>query len=96
MPRETPDTAEMTKPTVRTRMMSTATLLVSGPAPDTIVTPVAICMAAMPRAAAVPNSVAMIAKMSTSLPANPSVWRSPKRVRKIEDMRKARPRRYAA
>ena len=65
--------AEMMKPSVRTRMMMTSALFVIGPASATMLTPVPICMAAMPRAAAVPKRVATIAKMSTSLPAKPSV-----------------------
>lgn len=93
MPRETPETAEMMKPRVRTRMMTTSILFVIGPAPETMLTPVPICMAAMPKAAAVPKRVATMAKMSTSFPAKPSVWRLPNRVWKIEDSSSDRPRR---
>ena len=66
MPRETPETAEITKPIESTAMISTSTVLVSSETPETTTTPSPICRAAMPRAAAVPNRVAMIAKMSTS------------------------------
>ncbi len=93
MPRETPETAEMMKPIVSTQMMRTSIVFVIGPMPETIETPVPICIAAIPRAAAVPKRVATIAKMSTSLPAKPSEWRWPKRVRKIEESSSDRPRR---
>jgi hypothetical protein len=83
----------MMKPRVSTRMMTTSMAFVIGPAPETMLTPVPICMAAMPRAAAVPNRVATMAKMSTSLPAKPSVCRLPKRVTKIDDSSRERPRR---
>ena len=71
----------------------TSALFVIGPASATMLTPVPICMAAMPRAAAVPKRVATIAKMSTSLPAKPSVWRLPNSDWKIEDSSSDRPRR---
>ena len=68
-------------------------LLASGPAPETISTPVPIWIADRPRVAAVPKRVAMIAMMSTRRPAKPLVWFSPNSVRNTEDSRETRPRR---
>ena len=93
--RETPETAEITKPAESTPMIRIITVLVSSEAPETITTPSPICSTAIPRAAAVPNSVAMIAKMSTSWPAQPSVSFLPNSRSKIEDISRVRPRRYA-
>ena len=72
MPRETPETAEMMKPTDSSAMSRIRTLLPSSPMPPTIEMPEPICMAPMPREAAVPNRVAKMAKTSMSLPRGPS------------------------
>ena len=93
MPRETPETAEITKPTESTAMITIIMVLVSSEAPETITKPSPICSTAMPSAAAVPNSVAMIAKTSTSCPAQPSECFLPNRRSKIEDISRVRPRR---
>src|SRR5699024_8356556 len=94
-PRATPETADTIKPIIKTAIMLARTVLVISDTPATIVTPSPICNAAIPSAAAVPKSVAIIAKMSTRRPAKPSVWRAPNRRRKIDDMSKLRPRRGA-
>ena len=94
MPRATPETAEMTKPTDKTPMMMSSALLASGPAPETISTPWPICTAESPRVAAVPKRVAMMAIMSMILPTTPSVLREPNSGLNTEEMRGTRPRRY--
>ena len=93
MPRATPETALMMNAAVRMARMMIRPRLPSGPASEMISTPWPIWMAARPREAAVPNRVAMMAKMSTRRPAKPSVWRWPNRVRNTELSSGTRPRR---
>ena len=93
MPRDTPETAETTNATVSTAMIPISRALVTSPAPVTIWMPWPIWIAARPRVAAVPNTVATIANMSTIRPARPPVWRAPNRDRNTEEISVTRPRR---
>ena len=64
MPRATPETAEAIVPRVSTPMITMASAVPVGGSPPTISTPRAIWRAPMPREAAVPKRVAMIASAS--------------------------------
>ncbi len=93
MPRETPDTAEMMKPTDSSTMITISALLLSLSMPPTIEMPDPICMAPTPRDAAVPKRVAKIAKTSISLPMVPSTRLWPSSAVNTREISGARPRR---
>lgn len=93
IPRATPETADSTKATVSTVMITTRMVLPTCPMPDTICRPLRICRAPRPSEAADPNSVAKIASMSMTLPAGP-LARSPSSGSKAALTSCSRPLRY--
>ena len=92
-PLATPDTAEKMVPMDSTMMMTNAAVLPAVDQPLTISTPRPICSAPMPKVAAVPKRVAMIARPSIMRAGVESVERLPKSGIKIELIRGTRPRR---
>ncbi len=93
MPLPMPLTAEAMKATVKTTMMPMIASLLKGPVPPTISTPRPICKEPIPRLTAVPNSVAMMAKMSITLPAAPRACLAPNSGSRMLDINGTRPRR---
>ena len=92
-PRATPDTAEIIVPMDKTTMMPMASALPVGDHPETTVTPWEICMAPIPREAAVPKSVAIIARPSMMRPCHESVDFAPNSGMRMELISGTRPRR---
>jgi hypothetical protein len=92
MPLAMPVTAEATNAMVSTTMMPTSSASPTAGTPLSC-NPAPICSAPRPSEAADPNSVAKIARMSTSLPKPPSVCRSPSSGANAELISCRRPRR---
>lgn len=93
MPLATPETAEAMNPAVSTEMMVSAPALPVDPMPVKMSTPRLICSAPMPSAAAVPNRVVRIARMSMTRPTTLSVRPCRKNGANTELMSGTRPRR---
>ena len=87
MPRSMPETAEATKHRPRTMMMPTATAALSAETVPVSARPARICSAPRPREAAVPKTVAKIARMSRTLPCQPSARFGPISGTKALEMR---------
>ena len=93
MPLETPDTADATNASVNNATMATSNNVPLSPIQPTTSNPEPICSAPSPSDAAVPNSVAKMARMSMILPIGPSA-RRPIKGMNAELMSCLRPRRY--
>ncbi len=93
IPRLMPDTAEATKQVVRIATITTSTGVPISPTQPLDVRPLPIWRAPRPNDAAVPNSVAKIARMLMNLPTGPSTIRMPKSEVKAAEMSCLRPRR---
>ena len=77
MPRSTPLTAEITKHSPSTTMMPMTTATLSDVMVPVSRNPPWICSAPRPSEAAVPNTVAKIARTSSTLPCQPFARRAP-------------------
>ena len=93
MPLATPETAEAIVAMVSTMMMIRAAVLPAVDQPETTSKPLAICKDPIPKVAAVPNSVATIAKPSIMRAGSESVDLLPSSGNMIELIRGTRPRR---
>ena len=89
MPRLTPVSAEPVKRRVSTVMTMICMTMVES-TPRTVLSPSPICEAPSPRDVVVPNSVAMMVRMSMKLPTQPSTKR-PRTGRSIVDTSAGRP-----
>ena len=93
MPRLMPDTAEATKQVVRMATIPTRNGVPVSPTQPLEVMPLPICRAPRPRDAAVPKSVAKMARMLMNFPTGPSTVLMPKSEVKAAEISCLRPRR---